>query len=294
VKALSSSLCTRRHARLVARRNTLAILALLVSVFFGSPGAHADDTVRIAACSPDGFDTSELNSVLARRVADGRVDYPGLIRDDKANLAAYLSAISGVSQSCYQSWTNDSRFAFWVNVYNAATLQVVVDHYPLTSIRSIGWIPGSAFREPVVSVPALRAEPYSLDDIENTILRPIFHDARVHFAIVCASVSCPALRSESYRGKDLSQLSGGPPKDGIPAMLSPQFVAAVDATVLRPADRVRRGLVVAEPADSLEALVAKLNAPRAVAGAAHASNPTHPQPIDAALQRFRRSVMVAA
>ena len=205
MNAFNSSLCPRRHAGPVARRSTLAILTLLVTVVFGSLRAHADDTARVAACSRDGFDASELNSILARRVANGRVDYSGLIRDDKGHLAAYLSAISGVSQPCYQSWTNDSRFAFWVNVYNAATLQVVVDQYPLTSIRSIGWIPGSAFREPVVSVPALRAEPYSLDDIENTILRPIFHDARVHFAIVCASVSCPALRSEAYRGKDLSQ-----------------------------------------------------------------------------------------
>lgn len=165
------------------------------------PAAHA----ATESC-PDPVTLHEpFSAILARRVRDGTVDYAGLKQTESAELSNYLAALSATSPHCYQGWSRPDRFAFWINAYNAFTLRLILDHYPIDSIRSIGWIPGGAFRQPFIALPALRKDPISLNTIEHEILRPEFRDARVHFAIVCASKSCPTLRSEAYRGAQLEQ-----------------------------------------------------------------------------------------
>ena len=112
-------------------------------------------------------------------------------------------ALSAVSPA-QSGWTREQRLAFWINAYNAFTIRLVLDHYPLSSIRSIGFLPLAAFRTKFIPLGAGRTR-MSLNDIENKILRQQFQDARIHFAIVCASKSCPTLRSEAYRSSALDQ-----------------------------------------------------------------------------------------
>jgi hypothetical protein len=133
------------------------------------------------------------------------VDYAGLARES-AELGGYLRALSGVTRSCYDAWTRPQRLAFWIDVYNAFTIRLVLDHYPLRSIRDIGLLPLAAFRQKIVPMPELRGATLSLNDVENDVLRgELAGEPRIHFAIVCASKSCPPLRSEAYRGPDLDR-----------------------------------------------------------------------------------------
>lgn len=157
-----------------------------------------------AACRPLDQTHAAWSAILAERVRDGRVDYAGLERDDAA-LNAYLATLSDTCAADYQRWTTPERIAFWINAYNAFTLRLILDHYPIASIRRIGWLPGAAFRERFIPMPGLKGDTISLDDIEHGTLRSAFREPRIHFALVCAAVSCPPLRGEAYRGGDLDR-----------------------------------------------------------------------------------------
>ena len=141
--------------------------------------------------------------ILSRFVRGGQVDYAGIQRKGQPDLAEYLSSLGAVRLVDYGSWTRAQKLAFWINAYNAATVRVVLDHYPVTSIRKIGSTPNAAFRLPVISVPAVGEKELSLNDIEHEILRKQFQEPRIHFALVCAAKSCPELRGEAYRASDL-------------------------------------------------------------------------------------------
>lgn len=183
--------------------------AILGALLAGAPAwclaAPASVAPMFEACQDVDTMHTTFSTILSRRVRDGWVDYAGLAHDDRQALDGYVARLSALTRPCLDAWSRADRFALWINAYNANTLRLILDHYPLTSIRSIGWLPGAAFRDPFIAMPGLRSELYSLNDIEHGILRPEFRDARVHFAIVCASKSCPALRSEAYRGADLDQ-----------------------------------------------------------------------------------------
>jgi hypothetical protein len=139
---------------------------------------------------------SGLDRTLARTVRDGRVDYAGL-RGDSGGLDGWLAAAAKVPEAAFQGWPRAERLAFLVNLYNAATLRLILDHYPLESIRKIGpvWDPNKAWKLPVVAV---FGRTVSLNQIEHEMIRPVFKEPRVHFALVCAAKGCPPLRSEAY------------------------------------------------------------------------------------------------
>jgi hypothetical protein len=138
-----------------------------------------------------------------RRGADGiaRVDYGAVTAADRQELAGYVAALDAVPVS---RLNRDEQMAYWVNLYNALTVQVVLDHYPVKSIRDIGISPGLFSRGPwgrkLVEV---EGEPVSLDDIEHRILRPIWRDPRVHYAVNCASLGCPDLLPRPLAAHDL-------------------------------------------------------------------------------------------
>lgn len=143
------------------------------------------------------------SAFLARWVDRGEVDYAGIQRDGRAALDAYLATLSGACAADYERWTTPEKIAFWLNAYNAFTVKLILDNYPIASIRKIGWLPGAAFREEFIPMPGLKGRTISLNDIEHGTLRSAFREPRIHFALVCASRSCPALRGEAYRGADL-------------------------------------------------------------------------------------------
>lgn len=111
-------------------------------------------------------------------------------------LDAYLRTLVAVRD--VEALPRADRLAFWINAYNAYTVRLVLDHYPLDSIRSIGLLPGAAFRLGFIP---LAGKQLSLNGLEDR-LRAL-GDPRIHFAIVCASKSCPELRPEACQGARL-------------------------------------------------------------------------------------------
>lgn len=176
-------------------RMRLALVAL--TLLAGAASARA-------ACTDVDHTHAAWTAILRRHVQDGRVDYAALARDDAA-LNAYLAALSGTCAADYQRWTRGQRIAFWLNAYNAFTVRLVLNHYPIDSIRRIGWLPNAAFRERFVPMDGLKGGTISLDDIEHRTLRSAFREPRIHFALVCAARSCPVLREEAYRAADLDR-----------------------------------------------------------------------------------------
>jgi hypothetical protein len=146
-------------------------------------------------------------AVLARFVdGEGLVDYAGLKRA-RAPLDAFVESLEKVSPAAYDAWGERERVAFWINAYNALTLKLVVDHYPIAPeqprpgypARSIRQIPG-VWDEKKLQI---MGRTLTLDQIEHKILRGEFEEPRIHMALVCAAVSCPRLRAEPYRGDSL-------------------------------------------------------------------------------------------
>jgi len=132
-----------------------------------------------------------------------RVDYAGL-RAEKVAIAAYVSQLE---KTPVERLDRPEQFAFWCNLYNAVTVRVVVEHYPIASIRDIrlgGTLMASVMGGPWKAKLAKVGDiALSLDDIEHTILRGDFKDPRLHYAINCGSIGCPNLRVRPFTGAAL-------------------------------------------------------------------------------------------
>jgi hypothetical protein len=180
--------------------------ALVVAVILVASGS----TAAAPACPALAHSHAAWSALLTRYVSAGQVDYAAWKRDAEPELAAYLATLSAVCPARYDGWTPEQRRAFWLNVYNASAVKLVLDHYPLRSLRDLGWLPNAAFRRAFIPMEALGRGTMSLDDIEHRTLRadPALRDPRIHFALVCAARSCPPLRGEAYRGHDLDAQLG--------------------------------------------------------------------------------------
>lgn len=177
----------------------------LISALVAAPAFWLSAPAQVGpAAAPLDHDHAAWTGILSAFVDGDLVDYARLKRDGRDRLRAYTRQLEAHAGRL-EGWTRAQRLAFWINAYNAYTVQLVVDAYPVTGIRSIGGLfSGSVFARRFIPLgPA--GGLLSLDDVEHTILRPVFRDARVHFAIVCASTSCPALRRDAYRATDLDR-----------------------------------------------------------------------------------------
>jgi hypothetical protein len=138
---------------------------------------------------------------LQRYTENGLVDYAGFAADP--SFAGYLGTLASTIPESLA--TDEERLALWLNAYNAYTIKLVIDRSPLESIRDIG------LGLPVLSGPwsisfaNVGGVEYTLNAIEHDIIREVFKDARIHFALVCAALSCPRLRQEAYEGRVLNQ-----------------------------------------------------------------------------------------
>ncbi|WP_419857280.1 DUF547 domain-containing protein [Candidatus Palauibacter irciniicola] len=133
------------------------------------------------------------------------VDYAKLRANaaDRARLAGYIDYLQGLDP---REYAKDVQMAYWINLYNAVTLRVVVDEYPVESIKDIheGLIPATGpWRDIHANV---AGHPLTLDNIEHDILRPIWRDARIHYGVNCASIGCPNLAPEPYTAENLERL----------------------------------------------------------------------------------------
>jgi hypothetical protein len=153
-----------------------------------------------AALAVSGFDHSAFDRLLKAHVAAGRVDYDSFARDPE--FPRYLDALARAQPDAL---SEKEQLAFWINAYNAYTIQLVNAHGERQSIRNIDKTLGivkamGPWKEEIVRA---GGRTLSLDAVENEIIRKRFREPRIHFALVCAAVSCPPLRSEAYTGERL-------------------------------------------------------------------------------------------
>ena len=132
--------------------------------------------------------TSIFDSLLQKNVdKTGKVDYQSL-KNNETLLDNYLAYIQNNEPT--KEWSSNKKKAFWINTYNAYTIKIILNNYPLKSIRDIKIDGETAWKIPFVKIGQKR---YTLDQIEHKILRKKFNDPRIHVGINCASVSCPRL-----------------------------------------------------------------------------------------------------
>jgi hypothetical protein len=163
-----------------------------------------------------GFDHATFDSLLAFYVHDSRVDYAAL-KVESELLDNYLEEIAAVAEGEFAAWPEAQQIAYLINAYNAYVLQTVIEHYPIegssffkkltspkrfsfpeNSIRHIdGVFDGIEHR--------VAGQQMTLDGIEHGMLRAKYEEPRIHFALVCAALSCPPLREEAYRGDSLDE-----------------------------------------------------------------------------------------
>jgi hypothetical protein len=193
-------------------RRLAFVLLLLLTSAEGAAAPEADLWPRWQAHQSGTtatIDHAAWDHFLAAYVVAGgdginRVAYRNVSSSDRKALGNYIDRLSLTPVS---SFDRPEQRAFWINLYNALTVQVVLDHYPVDSIRDIDISPGlfadGPWGKPLVTV---EGEPLSLDDIEHRILRPIWRDPRLHYVLNCAALGCPNLQPVAFtaaNGDDL-------------------------------------------------------------------------------------------
>ena len=154
-------------------------------------------------------DHSAWDRLLKRYVVQGDtgvnlVRYSQVSHQDKAKLDGYLQRLQQVE---VRSLRRGEQLAYWINLYNALTVQLVLEHYPVDSIKDIDISPGlfsvGPWDKKLVNV---EGKKLSLNDIEHRILRPIWEDPRIHYAVNCASLGCPNLQREAFTAENAEEL----------------------------------------------------------------------------------------
>lgn len=139
--------------------------------------------------------------ILKTYVKHGLVDYSGLKSNPK-DLNQYLELAASISKETFEGWSKNEQLAFLINVYNAQTLDLVADNYPVNSIKDIAGDSGGPWEQPIVT---LFGEKRTLDALENEIIRGNYPEPRIHFALVCAALGCPKLINEPYNPEILDK-----------------------------------------------------------------------------------------
>ncbi|MFA6173330.1 MAG: DUF547 domain-containing protein [Kiritimatiellales bacterium] len=169
--------------------------------------SHADPDYKVRLAPEEILRTAReaLSSIslydgaLRTFVQNGQVDYKGLAANPRP-LAQYLASAGQIPETEFKSWDEKQQLAFLINLYNASTLQLILGHYPVHSIKEIGNVFKGPWDQPVVP---LFGKTITLNELEHGIIRKQYHDPRVHMALVCAAKGCPPLRSEAYTPEKL-------------------------------------------------------------------------------------------
>lgn len=186
------------------RSSCLAIALFAGLLMFSSALAAPPEP---GTCPPFDHSHARWARLLGEYVQAGEVDYLRWKAEGVEELQRYLRELERVCHADFEKLEPNQRLAFWINAYNAYTVSFVLDRYPLESIRSIGVLPGGAFRKsfiPLQHLTGARAQ-LSLNDVEHGVIRKGFKEPRIHFALVCASRSCPKLQEEAWVAHKLDE-----------------------------------------------------------------------------------------
>jgi hypothetical protein len=198
-----------RAARPIAAGIAAGFVILLMAIaLLAAQNANAAPAAKLwprwaahDATSTVAIDHKVWNSFLGKYVRKGRdginrVAYAAVTPADKAAHKTYLARMSKVRLGKYN---RTEQFAYWINVYNAITVNLILERWPVKTIRQISISPGLFSRGPwgkkLFTVGGVKL---SLDDIEHRILRPIWRDPRIHYAVNCASLGCPNLQAKAF------------------------------------------------------------------------------------------------
>ena len=190
-----------------------ALLAVLNVALIQSTSANAEPAGLVSDYTPgsqvvvDHATWDKLLKTYVKAGADGlnRVDYRAFQAAGQQDLKTYIARLEKTDLTVLD---RSEQFALLANLYNAKTIDIVLDKYPVKSIKDISLgggliasIKGGPWKAKVLNVAGMAL---SLDDIEHAILRPVFKDARVHYAVNCASVGCPNLQTQALTGGQLN------------------------------------------------------------------------------------------
>ncbi|WP_081483224.1 DUF547 domain-containing protein, partial [Aquimarina agarilytica] len=143
------------------------------------------------------FDHTLFDAFLNKYVSStGNVNYK-MMKSHQIELESYINSLQ--NKTLKTTWTTNQKLAYWINAYNAFTLKLILDHYPVNSITAIAG--GKPWDKKWI---ALNGKMYSLNQIENDIIRPQFKEPRIHFAVNCAAKSCPKLGNFAYTASNLN------------------------------------------------------------------------------------------
>lgn len=192
---------TRRHL-ITGTTATLAVTALGTG-----PSLAAKPLTQFRPTGGGSVNHAAFDAILSAYVvpdanAYNRFRYGDLKARGQGDLKAYIAALSAVQPA---SLSTNEAHAYWINLYNAVTLDVVADYYPVNSIKKINLGGGGLFGSGPWSrgLVTVQGTELSLDDIEHRIVRPIFSDPMSHYGVNCASYSCPNLYVKAYTGANV-------------------------------------------------------------------------------------------
>jgi len=165
-------------------------------------GHAQDSTVEVDHTSWKRFLSKYLDANHPSGI--NRMRYGSVKAVDRQALNTYISSLEALTVS---RLNREEQKAYWINLYNSLTVKVVLDHYPVKSIRDIDISPGLFSDGPwKATLLTIEGEKVSLDDIEHRILRPIWKDNRVHYALNCASIGCPNLQPQAFTASSTEEL----------------------------------------------------------------------------------------
>ena len=143
------------------------------------------------------IDNHQYAELLNKHARDGLVDYASF-KTEHPKLKAYLAYLARINPD---DLSRDDAFAYYINLYNAATIDLVLENYPgIDSIKDIGGFFGNPWK---IEFIVLKGKKVHLDHVEHEILRPRYKDPRLHFAVNCASLGCPPLHAKPFEGRTL-------------------------------------------------------------------------------------------
>lgn len=178
-------------------------LILLLAVMISSCSKNETEeikTVQTTNSENKKFDFTPVNEFMQKYVKGGNVNYEQVMNDNA--LKEYITQVRNTEP--YNIEDGNERLAFWINAYNAFTIKLITDHYPLKSILEIEEKTGT---DPwkINFIEMAGGRKFSLDEIEKEIIIPDYKDPRIHYALVCAAESCPELISEAYLPSKLDE-----------------------------------------------------------------------------------------
>jgi hypothetical protein len=177
----------------------VAVPLLLALVSFATPELPAQPP---AGARAHAFDHGTFDRLLRAHVRDGMVDY-----DAFAASPEFTRYLGGLASADLAVLSRDEQLALWINAYNAYTIRLITKYGERASIRNINKTFGfvKAYGPWKEKLATVGGTTYGLDEIEQDIIRPRFREPRIHFALVCAAMGCPPLRSEAFVGARLSE-----------------------------------------------------------------------------------------